>query len=69
MKIPVIKTLVDTYTKEELELAEEALINEMPTSIKIEGDDEGEQLTHVLAALWITNEMQISGLDFTTLNF
>ena len=34
-------------------LAEEALYNDLNTPTPIDGDDEGEQLTHVLAAIFI----------------
>lgn len=50
MKIPVIKKLVQEHNDEALKLAEEALLEEQTPAIDIEGEDEGEQLTHVLAA-------------------
>jgi hypothetical protein len=65
MKIPAIRTLVDTYSLEELQAAEEALANEDPPAIAVEGEDEGEQLTHVFAAIFIKQEMQ-GGTDFKT---
>ena len=65
MKIPAIRKLVETYQKEELQAAEEALANEEQPKIVIEGDDEGEQLTHVFAAIYIKEEME-EGLDFKT---
>lgn len=67
MKIPAIKKLVEAgYTLEMLDEAEEALINEQKPEIDIEGDDDGEQLTHLFAAKWILEDMQASGLDFKT---
>ncbi len=57
MKIPVIRKLVTQYSVNELQAAEQALYNEKPTPIDVEGDDEGEQLTHIIAALWIKNDM------------
>lgn len=63
MKIPVIKKLVATYSIDELARAEEALLEEQPLKIEIEGDDEGEQLTHVLAAKEILQGMKESGVD------
>lgn len=66
MKIPVIKKLVEQRTIAELEAAEAALMEEQPLPIDVEGSDEGEQLTHVLAAMFILNEMQQNGVEFTT---
>ena len=66
MKIPVIKTLVESYTKEELSKAEEAILEEQSPTIVIGGDDEGEQLTHVYAAIQILNAMEDDNLDFKT---
>jgi hypothetical protein len=66
MQLPEIKRLVETYKVEELQLAEEALMNEVPLVITVEGKDEGEQLTHILAAIDILSEMQKNGLDART---
>lgn len=65
MKIPVIKKLVEQRTIPELMAAEAALMEEQPLAIEVEGSDEGEQLTHVLAALFILHEMQKNGIEFT----
>jgi len=61
MNIPVIKAIIEKYTIEELNAAEEAMMNEETSQIEIEGKDEGEQLTHVLAAIWIKNHMNQTG--------
>ncbi|SIT88900.1 DUF6952 family protein [Pontibacter indicus] len=66
MKIPVIKKLVETQSLEALTAAEEALMEEQPLAIEVEGDDEGEQLTHVIAAAWILTYMNDNGVDFKT---
>jgi len=66
MKIPAIKKLVENNTMEELMAAEAAIVEEQPLAIEVGGDDEGEQLTHVLAAIWILNEMNDNGTDFKT---
>ncbi|WP_299818236.1 hypothetical protein [uncultured Pontibacter sp.] len=66
MKIPAIKKLVETYNLQQLMSAEEAIVEEQPLAIEVEGDDEGEQLTHVLAAVWILNHMEDNGSDFKT---
>lgn len=66
MKMPVIKRLVETQTLEGLVAAEQALLDEQPLAIEVEGEDEGEQLTHVFAAIFILNHMQDHGTDFKT---
>lgn len=66
MKIPTIKKLVETYTIENLMAAEEAIVEEQPLVIEVEGEDEGEQLTHILAAVWILNNMHHANTDFKT---
>jgi hypothetical protein len=65
MKIPAIKKLVELGSLDKLVQAEKALLDEQPLQIEVEGEDEGEKLTHVLAAIWILNEMQDKGLEFT----
>ena len=64
MQIPVIKSLVEMYSQEELVNAEENLAEEQEPAIKIEGEDEGEKLTHVFAAIWILDAMNKDGLEF-----
>ncbi|MFL5753860.1 MAG: DUF6952 family protein [Bacteroidia bacterium] len=66
MKIPVIKKLVEEHALASLQEAETALLEEQKPAIEIEGSDEGEQLTHVLAAIWIKHEMQKNNADFVT---
>lgn len=58
MHIPEVKRLAETYTVEQLKAAEEAILNEQAPEIEIHGDDEGEQLTHAIAAYWVIEEMQ-----------
>jgi len=64
MQIPVIKKLVETYTEEQLKLAEEAIIEEQNPAIEIEGKDEGEKLTHVIAALFVIDDMRKNNTEF-----
>ena len=64
MKIPVIKQLVEAYTTADLEKAESDIIEGNPLAIEIEGADEGEQLTHAIAAVWIQKIMKESKLEF-----
>ena len=61
MQIPVIKKLVEDYSLEQLQAAEEALLEEQQAAIEIPGTDEGEQLTHVIAAAWIHQHMAETG--------
>lgn len=63
MKIPVIKKLVESHSIEELQLAESAMLEGLPMSIAVEGDDEGEQLTHILAAMDILQNMKSKNLN------
>jgi hypothetical protein len=64
MKIPAIKKLVESYDLHQLMAAEEAIVDEKQPEIEVEGADEGEQLTHVLAAVWILNDMNDNGNEF-----
>ncbi|MCB9257201.1 MAG: hypothetical protein H6579_08735 [Chitinophagales bacterium] len=65
MKIPAIKKLIEAnYTLEMLDEAEIAIINEEEPQIEVEGDDDGEQLTHLFAAKWILEDMQERAVDF-----
>ena len=63
MKIPVIKLIASQYSIKELNAAEEAILNEEKPAIQIEGDDEGEQLTHIMAAREIRAQMEKDGID------
>ena len=65
MKLPAIKKLVETADIQQLRLAEEAILSEEVPSITIEGSDEGEQLTHIMAAIFILEQMA-AGLDYPT---
>ena len=64
MKIPVIRKLVDDYDIACLKQAEDDLMEEIPLKIEIEGKDEGEKLTHIIAAIWIMEEIKTKGTDF-----
>jgi len=64
MKIPVIKKLVEVQSIDDLKAAEEAILNESKPEIEIEGDDEGEQLTHAMAAIWIKEFMTANDSPF-----
>lgn len=58
MQIPVIKKLVESYSLQQLQLAEEAMLEEQKPAIEVEGKDEGECLTHVLAAIYIKEKIE-----------
>jgi phage-related protein len=64
VKIPVIKKLVETYSITQLQEAENAMLEEQKPTIEVEGDDEGEQLTHVLASIYIKHKMEHEGAPF-----
>jgi hypothetical protein len=66
MKLPAIKQVVENYSLADLKKAEESLLNEEPPQIEIAGEDEGEQLTHCMAAIWIKEEIQKTGCDIRT---
>lgn len=66
MNIKTIIHLVDNYSMEQLSKAEESIINEESPAIEVEGKDEGEMLTHVLAAQWCKEEMEQSKCDVRT---
>lgn len=58
MQIPVIKKLVESYSLVQLQAAEEAMLEEQKPAIEVEGKDEGECLTHVLAAIYIKEKVE-----------
>ena len=64
MQVPVIKKLVENYSVEVLEEAEAAIIDEETPAIEVEGEDDGEQLTHVMAAVWIIEKMENDDIPF-----
>ncbi|MDX5347001.1 MAG: hypothetical protein LPJ89_08610 [Hymenobacteraceae bacterium] len=66
MKIPAIKALVETQSIDSLIEAEAALLEEKEIGIEVEGEDDGEKLTHVFAAIWILNYMKEQQADFKT---
>jgi len=66
MQLPEIKRLTETYTLAQLREAEDALLNETPIAIEVNGKDEGEQLTHILAAIEILHDMQKHSTDART---
>lgn len=51
MKLPEVKRLASTHTVEELKAAEAAILDELEPAIEVGGEDEGEQLTHIIGAM------------------
>ena len=66
MKINAIKDLVENYELSEIETLTNQLENGEVLSQAVGGEDEGEQLTHLLGAAWIVQQMQQNGTDFKT---
>lgn len=64
MQIPIIKKLTETYTLIQLKSAETSLEEEETLEIEVEGEDEGEQLTHIIAAIWILEKMEANDIAF-----
>ncbi|MBI1221154.1 MAG: hypothetical protein GC180_01010 [Bacteroidetes bacterium] len=71
MKIQAIKKMVESYSLEEITLAEADLAEGKIPAIAIDGEDEGERLTHAFGAKYILEkmregmEMQVALRDFT----
>lgn len=63
MNVQAIKKLTDSHSIDQLRKAEEALLEELQPEIEIEGSDEGERLTHVLAAIFCKEVMEKEGLN------
>lgn len=66
MKPAEIKKVAETYDLDTLRQAEEDITEEKGLSIEVGGEDEGEQLTHILAAIWIREQMYKNGTDVKT---
>ncbi|HET6245975.1 MAG: hypothetical protein H0V01_10155 [Bacteroidetes bacterium] len=66
MKPAVIKKLTEEQSLDTLIKAEEDMLEEKLPLIEIEGDDEGERLTHVMAAIWILKDMEKNKTDYRT---
>jgi len=66
MKINAIKDFVENYSVKEIISLAGQLENGEPLSHPVQGDDEGEQLTHLLGAAWIKEQMELNNSDFRT---
>ncbi|WP_338769182.1 hypothetical protein WAF17_09320 [Bernardetia sp. ABR2-2B] len=63
MKLPVIKQLVENHSLEDLKKAEMAMEEGENPTFEVKGEDEGEQFTHVIAAVWVKEKMATDGID------
>ncbi|AFM03475.1 hypothetical protein Fleli_1030 [Bernardetia litoralis DSM 6794] len=63
MKLSVIKELVENYSLEQLKKSEAAMEEGETPTFEIKGEDEGEQFTHIIAAVWIKEKMATDGID------
>lgn len=66
MKINAIKELVEAHNIAELNILTTQLENGEPLSHPVGGGDEGEQLTHLLGAVWIKEQMALNNSEFKT---
>ncbi|MES2514566.1 MAG: hypothetical protein V4580_10500 [Bacteroidota bacterium] len=65
MKVPAIKKLVENYSLVQLQEAENAILEEQKPVIEVDGEDEGEKLTHILASIYIKDKMDHHATPFT----
>ena len=63
MNIAAVRTLIESYNEHQLQQAEADLLEGRDVQIDVDGEDEGEQLTHVLAALWVVQHMKETSQD------
>jgi hypothetical protein len=63
MKLPVIKKLVESYTLDDLRLAESQVLDDEKLTIDVDGEDEGEKLTHILAAIEVLHRVKHENID------
>ena len=63
MRRDAIRTLIDIQTRESLTAAKEAILRGRVLPFAVEGSDESEKLTNLLAALHVLDMVQ-QGVDF-----
>ncbi len=61
MQVGEIKRLVEHYNEEQLQAAELAIMEEATPQIEVNGKDEGEKLTHIMAAIEILKDVATTG--------
>lgn len=64
MKTSAIKKLVENYTMEQLAEAERAIVTDQDLPIMVDGCDESEKFTHLLAAVYVLERMKTERLEF-----
>ncbi|HEY8401372.1 MAG TPA: hypothetical protein VIK89_08930 [Cytophagaceae bacterium] len=64
MNVPAVRKLVENYTISILQEAEWNLIEGKEMNISVGGKDEGEQFTHITAAIWILENMRMRNVEF-----
>lgn len=62
MNTATVKLLISEYSIASLKDAEAAMMKEETLPFHVDGKDEGEQLTHILAAIYCKQEMEQSGI-------
>lgn len=63
MKASAIRKMIGVHDLAVLRKAENDLLEGEALEIEVVGEDEGEQLTHILAVIWIQETMEKEGLD------
>jgi len=63
MNITVIRRLAETFDESSLLRAEADILDGNEPLIEVPGDDEGDKLTHVIGALWVTQRISSTGSD------
>ena len=58
MKVSAIKKIAQEYELQDLKNAEACLLEEKDLEIEIDGEDEGEKLTHIIAAIQIKTDCE-----------
>ena len=62
MQLPAVRKLTQAHSLETLKATEQALYDGATLPIAVDGADEGEQLTHVLGAIWVLEQVA-QGVD------
>jgi len=61
VKTEEIKRLAEHSELETLKQAETALLEGHDLPLQVNGEDEGEQLTHILSAIWVLEHIKNTG--------
>lgn len=62
MKVPAIRKLLP-LSIEDLRQAELDLTEEKDLKIEVEGEDEGEKLTHIFGAIWVKEQVAAGNME------